>query len=184
MYSPFYPFKIFQSSARNANQPNRKKEDNSRKRRRQNTNDGGGDSKRPRPSRPKHEDDRGEKLGTVYQPYEFWRPQENFFSVQIPPVRENTNTNQKKDQKKRRQRDQNKSTNPRELEHFWSEHLTDLRRKRSKKGRRRKHHGPPYRRNKKIVQEHVIPHHGVGDGKGHTNIVIRVWSLVMSESQN
>ena len=181
MYSPFYPFKIFQSSARNANQRNRKKEDDSRKRRRQNVIDGGGDSKRPRPSRPKHEDDWGEKLGTVNQPYEFWRPQENFFSVQIPPVRQDTNTNRRRDEK-RRQRDQNKSENPRELEHFWSEHLTDLRKKRSKKGRRRKH-GAPYRTHK-IVQEHVIPHHGVGDGRGPTNIVIRVWSLVMSESQN
>ena len=176
--SPFYPFKILRSSRRNTTRRNRQEED-SRKRRRENVKDSGIDSKRQResrPSRPKDEDPRGEKHATVNQPYDFWRPQENFFSVQIPTVRQHSNANQRRDEKRRqrgRHRDHNKSGNPRELEQFWSEHLMDLSRDRSKKGKRRKHHGAPYRRDE-IGQKHLIHHHSVGDGKGHTNIVIRV----------
>ena len=182
LYSPLYPLKMLHSSPKNANRRNRQVED-SRKRRRQNVSDSGSDSKRPRQSRPKDEDPREENLATVHHPYKFWRPQDNFFSVQIPTVRQNTNTKQRRDEKRRQrgwQRDQNKSENPRELEKFWSEHLKDLSRNRSKKGRRRKHHGAPHRRNE-IAQEQLIHHHSVGDGnfgKGHMNIVIRVYLVI------
>ena len=177
LYSPLYPFKILQPPPRTSNRRNHHE---GKRRAGQNAKHIRRDHKRPgqsRPPRPKTENPGTEDRAPAKHPYEFWRPQENFFSVQIPAVEHDTSTNRRGEGKRRRQKgrqkNKNKSDNPRELEQFWSEHLRDLSRNRSKKSRRRKHHGTPYTTHEN-VQEHRIPHPVSGEENGNTNIVIRV----------
>ena len=178
LYSPLYPFKILQPRKK-PNSRNRQEGDSRKRRRRPNIKNGISGYQRPhqsRPSRPpemKNEDHtRRDNPGAV-QPYKFWLPQKNFFSVQIPTVRKHTNQRR---HEKRRQKHGKNSEEPKELELFWSDHLRDKDRDRegSKSSRRRKHRGETTVKDEVVPSQHVVHHHNLDDGEGHTNIVIRV----------
>ena len=194
LYSPLYPFKIFQPRKKQ-NRRNRQDSESRKRRRRPNIKNGISGYQRPRQSRPsrpsrgKNEGHtrRGEPDEAVKQPYEFWQPQKNFFSVQIPTVQKHTNQRR---HEKRRQKHGNNSEKPKELELYWSDHLRDMDRDReeggksnhlrdmdreregAKRSRRRKHRGEATRKDAVVPSQHVVQ--TSEDGEGHTNIVIRV----------